>query len=109
MALTAAHEAVEEGDVRTLLELLRSGVNIHEEDHGYTLLHASVDAEISKHVHGGLPLHVDTTALLLAMGADPVRRSSGGAGVSAEHQAFVEGHWLALVLFEAWKKDRGVA
>jgi hypothetical protein len=45
------------------------------------------------------------TALLLADGADPRRRSHGGAGVSAEHFAFVNRHWLATRLIEAWLRD----
>ncbi|WP_241562219.1 hypothetical protein [Streptomyces hoynatensis] len=46
------------------------------------------------------------TAFLLARGADPTRRSSS-TGMSAEELARVSGHWLAMELFEAWKRERG--
>jgi uncharacterized protein len=104
---TPAHEAVEMEDLPTLRELLRSGVDPNEEQRGLTLLHHAIDVEVQGHVQTGRLLHVDATALLLAMGADPLRRSGGGTGVTALHFAFVEGHWLAQELIEAWlSRDR---
>jgi hypothetical protein len=105
--MSRAHRAVEHGDLETLARLLRSGeADIHEEDDGFTLLHHAIDVELDAHNQTGEPLHVDTTALLLALGADPRRGPSGGAGPTAEHFAFVNGHWLASCLIEAWIKKR---
>ncbi|WP_394359558.1 ankyrin repeat domain-containing protein [Amycolatopsis sp. SB7-3] len=100
--LSTAHRAVEMCDLPLLRELLDGGADIHEEHGGLTLLHHAIDVEIDSHAQTGEPLHVDVTAYLLARGADPKRRSDGGRGVSAEHMAFVDGHWLASALFEAW-------
>lgn len=68
-----------------------------------TLLHAAVDAELDSHGQTGKPLGVSATAYLLARGADPKRKSHAGRGLSAEHVAFVHGHWLATALFDAWQ------
>ncbi|QCD60316.1 ankyrin repeat domain-containing protein [Streptomyces hawaiiensis] len=100
--LSPTHSAVELGNLVELHRLLLAGADVHEEHDGLTLLHAAVDAEIDSHTQTGKPLHVDATALLLAHGADPQRKSGGGSGVSAHHMAFVSGHWLACALFEAW-------
>jgi hypothetical protein len=100
--MSPAHLAVEHGDLETLVRLLRSGdADIHEEYDGLTLLHHAIDVELDAHAQTGEPLHVDTTALLLALGADPRRGSGGGVGPTAEHFAFVNGHWLASCLIEA--------
>jgi uncharacterized protein len=103
--MSPAHEAVYHGDLETLARLLRSGeADVHEEYDGLTLLHHAIDVELTAHANTGEPLHVDTTALLLALGADPHRGSGGGVGPSAEHFAFVNGHWLASALFDAWTR-----
>jgi uncharacterized protein len=105
--LSPAHRAVEHGDLETLARLVRSGeADIHEEYDGLTLLHHAIGVELDGHNQTGEPLHVDTTALLLALGADPRRGSGGGAGPTAEHFAFVNGHWLASCLIEAWIRKR---
>lgn len=101
--------AVELGDVKALKEALDSGADANQERHGMTLLQYALDVELDSHTQTGEPLHVDATALLLARGADPRRRSGGGTGVSAEHMAFVSGHWLALELFSAWAAARDAA
>lgn len=103
--MSPAHQAVELGDVKALYDLLKSGSDIHEEDHGLTLLHHAIDVEVDSHIQSGQPLHVDVTALLLAMGADPRRRSGGGTGITAEHYAFTQGHWLASCLIDSWIQD----
>nr|WP_228473508.1 ankyrin repeat domain-containing protein [Streptomyces calidiresistens] len=100
--MSPAHRAVEMEDLEALRDLLDRGVDVNEEHDGLTLLHHSIDVEIDGHVQTGKPLHVDTTAYLLSRGADPRRRSGGGSGISAEHMAFVEGHWLALSLIREW-------
>lgn len=103
--MSTAHQAVELEDLPRLRELLDSGADINEEHGGLTLLHHAVDVEIDGHNQTGEPLHVDTTAYLLARGANPLRRSGGGTGVSAEHVAFTRGHWLAVALFQEWKNS----
>ncbi|WP_410653774.1 ankyrin repeat domain-containing protein [Amycolatopsis sp. cmx-4-54] len=100
--MTPAHQAVEMGDLPALRDLLDQGTDIHEEHHGLTLLHHAIDVEMDGHVQSGEPLCVDVTAYLLARGADPRRRSDGGRGVSAEHMAWNDGHWLATALIEEW-------
>ncbi|MEU9887487.1 ankyrin repeat domain-containing protein [Sphaerisporangium sp. NPDC051011] len=103
--MSPAHMAVELSDLDALRELLDAGADIHEEQHGQTLLHHAIDVEIDGHTQTGDPLHVDTTAYLLARGADPRRRSEGGHGVTAEHMAFVRRHWLATSLIEEWLRS----
>jgi ankyrin repeat protein len=103
--MSPAHLAVEMEDAERLQTLLDEGASVHEEHEGLTLLHHAIEAEADGHGQTGDRLHVDMTALLLANGADPRRRSHGGAGVSAEHVAFVNGHWLASRLIDAWLRD----
>ncbi|WP_218135927.1 hypothetical protein [Nonomuraea jiangxiensis] len=103
--MSPAHLAVELEDAERLQALLDDGASVHEEHSGLTLLHHAIDVEADGHVQTGDRLHVDMTALLLANGADPRRRSHGGTGVSAEHFAFVRGHWLATRLINAWLRD----
>lgn len=102
--MSPAHRAVEMEDLVALRLALNAGADIHEEHEGLTLLHHAVDVELDGHVQTGEPLHVDVTAYLLSQGADPARPSSQGKGPSAQHQAFVEGHWLATALFDAWTR-----
>jgi len=104
--LSPAHQAVELEDLEKLRDLLDAGADPNEEHHGLTLLHHAIDIEADSHTQTGDPLHVDTTAYLLARGADPTRRSGGGSGVSAEHYAFTRGHWLASSIIDAWIKMR---
>jgi hypothetical protein len=103
--MSPAHFAVEMEDAEKLQALLDEGASVHEEHDGLTLLHHAIEAEVDGHAQTGGRLQVDMTALLLANGADPRRRSHGGAGVSAEHFAFVNRHWLATRLIEAWLRD----
>jgi len=98
--------AIERGDLPGLRDALAAGVDISRERDGLTLLHYAIDVESDAHAQTGQPLHVDATALLLARGADPQRRSGMGSGVSAEHMATLSGHWLALELFEGWSNTR---
>lgn len=100
--MTPAHRAVEFEDLPALRDLLDAGGDINEEHYGLTLLHHAIDVEVDNHDQSGEPLHVDTTAYLLARGADCSRKSSDERGVSAEHMALVGGHWLASALFAAW-------
>ncbi|MFE7615719.1 ankyrin repeat domain-containing protein [Streptomyces sp. NPDC057496] len=106
MDMTPERIALEQDDLEGLRSLLDSGVDVHQEWNGFTLLHSAVDGEIDGHIQTGEPLHVDATALLLSKGADPMRPSHGGKGPSAHHLAFVSGHWLAFDLFEAWIKRK---
>ncbi|MEV7931207.1 MULTISPECIES: ankyrin repeat domain-containing protein [unclassified Kitasatospora] len=101
--MSAAHAAVETGDVEALRALLDAGADIHQEFGGMTLLHHAVDSEIDAHGQTGDPLSVSLTAYLVARGADPRRKSHGGTGLSVEHVAFVSGHWMATAIFEAWE------
>lgn len=105
MEMSPARLALEQDDLEELRRLLDAGWDVHEEYCGFTLLHAAVNGEIDGHVQTGEPLHVDATALLLSKGADPLRPSHQGKGLSAHHLAFVSGHWLASDLFEAWIRN----
>lgn len=96
-----AHLAVELGDLVLLHRLLRVGADVNEEQGGLTLLHHAVDVEADSHAQTGELLTCDMTALLLRWGADPLRISHGGTGVSALHMAFSNGHHLAVKLFES--------
>jgi hypothetical protein len=101
--LNLAHEAVELHELETLQRLIQSGeVDVNSEQGGTTLLLHAMELELLATELPGHRLHADTTALLLALGADPRRAFSDGAGPSAEQYAFAHGHWLALTLFAAW-------
>lgn len=56
-----------------------------------TLLHHAIDTEVDSYDQTGKHLHVDVTALLLARGADPMRRWNGVTALAAAEQ---RGHWL---------------
>ena len=100
-----AHHAVEMEDLPRLRELLDAGADI--EDGGssaFTLLRHAIDVEVDGATQTGTALHVDTTALLLARGADPL--AGGAVDLAAEAEA--RGHWLAAELIRAWQHSRPV-
>jgi ankyrin repeat protein len=96
-----AHVAVEHEDLPALAQLLTDGADAEDADaRGFTLLHHAVDVEVDGAAQTGQPLHVDTTALLLTRGANPLAEDASGQTPldSAERR----GHWLAAGLFRAW-------
>jgi hypothetical protein len=99
-----SHDSIESEDIEGLLALLRAGADIEDEMNGFTLLQHAIDVEVANYRDDG-ELHVDMTALLLAMGADPQRRSEGGSGASAESFALEMGHKWATILIDAWIRD----
>lgn len=101
-----AHDAVEMEDLVLLRSLLDAGVDVEATDLGMTLLQHAVDVEVDGHVQTGGPLHVDTTALLLARGADPLAPGPAGMG-SALALARKSGHWLAVELFTSHLRRTG--
>lgn len=94
-------DALDEDDLPALKAALDAGADVNGERDGLSLLQIAMDGELDAHAQTGEPLHVDATALLLARGADPFRRTANGTGTTAEHVAFLNGHWLALELIEA--------
>lgn len=99
MTESQAHDAVEMEDLSRLRDLLDAGADI--EDGGpsaFTLLRHAIEVEVDGATQTGEPLHVDTTALLLARGADP----TAGARTDLATEAEVRGHWLAAELIRAW-------
>lgn len=94
-----AHLAAENEDLTVVRELLDSGADIEEIDGGLTLLQHAIDVEIDGHTQSGGPLHVDTTAYLLARGADPLA-STPRFGTALD-LARSSGHWLAVAVIEA--------
>jgi hypothetical protein len=108
--MTPLHEAVEMEDLERLRDLLDAGGDVEEVANGLTLLQHAVDVEIDGHTQTGEALHVDTTAYLLARGADPTRGRGGAEGPlgSAQHMALVRGHWLATALIELSQGKRGL-
>lgn len=97
-----AHDAVEAQDLEKLLEAIRAGADIEEIYGGISLLQHAIDVE-SCGYHNGQPLHVDMTALLLAMGADPLR-PTGYDNMTAQQMALESGHWLASILIDTWAR-----
>ncbi|MGW6130794.1 hypothetical protein ACWFNE_12285 [Cellulomonas sp. NPDC055163] len=98
-AMTPAHLAVEHEDLVLLRELLDSGADIEEIDGGLTLLQHAIDVEIDGLTQSGGPLHVDTTAYLLARGAAPLA-CTPRVGTALDF-ARSSGHWLAVAVIEA--------
>lgn len=101
------HGAVENEDLRALRDLLDGGGDVHAELEGVTLLHHAVGVESDGHARTGGSPHVDTTAYLLARGANPLRRSSTGRDGSAWELAIARDHWPACELFAAWLNRTG--
>jgi hypothetical protein len=98
---SAAHRAVEQEDLPALARLLDAGADVEDPDqHGFTLLLHAIDVEVDGATQTGGPLHVDTTALLLARGADPAQPDA--AGQTPLDMATTRGHWLAAELLRAW-------
>lgn len=100
----APFDALDADDLPALKAALDAGADVNAERDGVSLLQVAMDSELDAHAQTGEPLHVDATALLLARGADPFRRTAGGAGTTAEHVAFLNGHWLAMELIEAVRR-----
>lgn len=97
---SAAHNAVELEDLPLLRDLLDAGADVEDDDGtGWTLLLHALDTEHDGHVQTGEPLHADTTAFLLARGADPLRKRND---ITALAEAQRCGHWLAAEIMQAW-------
>lgn len=105
--MSAAHEAVELGDLDALEDLLAAGLDPEEEWHGLTLLMHAVLGEADAFDQTG-EWDADATALLLKHGADPTRPTAHGTGITPEHVAWTHGHDLATRLFTAWRRERGL-
>ncbi|MEV1007343.1 ankyrin repeat domain-containing protein [Streptomyces sp. NPDC049881] len=101
-----ANAAIEQHDVRALRAALDAGADVEEAQSGIPLLVHAVDVESDGATQRRTPVHVDMTALLLARGADPTRRATEGPRMSAEELAELTGHWLAVELFRAWRRER---
>jgi ankyrin repeat protein len=90
-------------DLPRLRQLLDEGADIEDANaQGMTLLLHAVDVEGDGAVQTGKQAHVDTTAFLLARGAD-----SGAAmhdGTTPLSLARQYGHWLAVELLQAWEQ-----
>ena len=93
-----------QGPRRRASRSVDAGADVNAERDGVSLLQLAMDGELDVHAQTGEPLHVDATALLLARGADPFRKTAGGHGTTAEHVAFLNGHWLAMELIEAVRR-----
>jgi len=99
-AMTPAHHAVEMEDLGKLRQLLDDGADIEDaNEQGMTLLHHAVDVEGDGAQQTSGPLHVDTTALLLARGANP--HAADRRGFVPLDYARSNGHWLAADLLQA--------
>lgn len=85
--------------------LLDDGADPNEQWDGVTLLQHAMQVEVADAVQSDERLHVDITALLLARGADPTRRSHGGDGDTALETARSLGHWLAECLLVAITRE----
>lgn len=100
MTISPAHLAVEHEDLPRLRDLLDAGHDVEDDNgDGWTLLRHAIDVEYDGHVQTGQPLHADTTAFLLARGADPLR-THNGMPVVVETE--IRGHWLATEIMKAW-------
>ena len=102
MTWSPAHLAVEQQDLPKLRDLLDAGHDVEDDDgRGWTLLRHAIDVEHDSHVQSGEPLHADTTAFLLARGADPLRACNG---MTVIDEAGIRGHWLAAQIMQAWTR-----
>lgn len=92
---------METEDLPRLRHLLDEGADIEDPNaQGMTLLIHAIDVEGDGALQTGSQAHVDTTAFLLARGADP--RAAMHDGDTALSLARQYGHWLAVELLEAW-------
>ncbi|MFF9780150.1 ankyrin repeat domain-containing protein [Streptomyces sp. NPDC013978] len=96
---TPAHRAVEQEDAEALARLLAAGSDPDEVCGNVTLLTHAIDVEGDGALQSGQALTVHTTAVLLAMGADPeLADPDGGTPIDvADHY----GHDLAMKLLQA--------
>lgn len=96
---SAAHHAVEHGDLAELTRLLDTGTDPNEVCGNMTLLLHAIDMEADGAAQTGKPLDAACTAVLLAYGADP--ELAGPEGEVPRLFAFHYGHGLAVRLLEA--------
>jgi ankyrin repeat protein len=96
---TPAHHAVEHEDAETLARLLAGGSDPDEICSNRTLLTHAIDVEGDGSLQSGEALTVHTTAVLLALGADPQLADPDGRTPMdmADHY----GHDLAVKLLQA--------
>ncbi|WP_330288559.1 ankyrin repeat domain-containing protein [Streptomyces sp. NBC_00576] len=97
---TDVRSAVEHEDLPRLRQLLTSGADVNEIYRGFPLLHHAIDTEADGALQSSEPLHVDTTAFLLARGADPKLKNKFGQ--DARGFADARGHWLAVELIDGF-------
>jgi uncharacterized protein len=104
--MTAAHQAVEHGQLDELTRLLDAGTDPNEVSADMTLLLHAIDVEADGAAQTGEPIDAACTAVLLAYGADPER--PGPHGEIPRLFAFHAGHGLAVRLIEAHIRRKGV-
>jgi hypothetical protein len=100
---SAAHDAVEAGDLAKLEEAIWAGADLEEEDGSLSLLQHAIDVE-SQCLMNANRLSADMTALLLDAGADPLR-IAGWQKISAQQMAKHTCHWMATELIDEWIKN----
>lgn len=98
------HAMVEMEELDNLRKEIDAGIDVEVVHGGLSLLQHALDVEIAG-IRAGNGPHVDVSALLLAAGADPFRKT-GWQNQSALEMAEAEGHWLAAALFRAWGRRK---
>lgn len=100
---SAAHQAIEDGDVEELSRLLDSGVGPNEVSNEMTLLVHAIDYEADAAIQSNGDMSVTMTAVLLAYGASPKLRAPSGE--SPLEVALEYGHEMAVRLLNRVIKD----
>jgi ankyrin repeat protein len=99
-----AHEAVEQEDLTSLVEILDSGADVDDPDwDGATLLHHAIDVEVGGAAQTGQPLRAELTRLLVSRGSNLGWRWRGQTPLET---ALARGHYLAVdAIRAATRKD----
>lgn len=99
-----AHEAVEQGDLASLVEILDRGADVDDPDwDGATLLHHAIDIEVNGAAQSDQPLRAELTRLLVTRGANLGWRWRGQTPLET---ALARGHDLAVdAIRAAMRKD----
>jgi hypothetical protein len=96
-------QAIEHDRFRTLHDLLAAGADVHAEVSGESLLVYSMDSEETVNA-STREIHVDSSALLLAMGADPFRPPRGATGPTPAQRAAERFYAPDILLYERWTR-----
>ena len=97
-------QAIEHDRFRVLRDVLAAGADVHTEVWGQSLLVYSMDSEETVNA-ATREVHLDSSALLLAMGADPLRPPRGATGPTPAQRAAERFYAPDILLYASWTRS----